>query len=173
MTERPDEYLQHEAYGFVSKLPDEVMRHFGRLVLKVVASHRPLSEPEWHHVAGRAAAMGVGAEVTESWRSEYQNGSLETEVKAYWNLLGERSAMFLYEAIKTARVAGYDVEDRRAVRRAAEACGVSEAVVRQIEAVCESEDALRRVRIGLLHPQPTLFHDPSALYDEPEPVKGN
>lgn len=166
MTEPPPgDYLQLDSYGVAYKLTRQVMEHFGRAVLMIVSGDGRVTDAEWLYLNGRAKAMGVAEDIIKAWRFDYGSCDLETEVKTYWTLLGGESHSFLYEAIKTARADGYSPGERAAVRRAANVCGIPESVVHQIEAVCEAEDALRRVRISLLHPEPTLFHDPNTFHE--------
>ena len=50
------------------------------------------------------------------------------------------------------------------VATAAAACGVSEATVRQLENLVALEETVRTLRVTLLFPEPTPFHDPKKFH---------
>jgi hypothetical protein len=158
--ERIEAHLQEETYGAVHKFPDEMATLYGHIILMIVAGDGEVSPEEWRYMAGRGRAMGLSQAIIDSWqRFDYRSGNLEAATRTFYEMLGARGYAFIYDSVKVARVDGYHDGERRAIRRAAQAVGIPEFAVTQIENLVEAEEAIKTLRVSLLYPESSLFHD--------------
>ena len=158
-------YLQEETYGASYEFPPEVIDLYGRAILMVAAGDGEVSDDEWRYFEARGLAMGNSPEQIAKWKAEFREADLEADVKKLAELAGANSYAFLYDGIKVASVDGYSEGERKAVRRAAEYCGISETTVARLENLCEMEEALKKLRTTLLFPSPSVFHDEKSFYN--------
>lgn len=159
--ERIEDHFQEEVYGAAYKFSPEIVELYGRVLLMIAAGDGVVSDIEWRFFVGRAKAMGIPDQMIEKWKFDYTKGDLEGDVKRFWELHGnQRAYSFLYDAIKLASADGYADGEKLALRKAAKVCGVSESIVLQLENLVAMEAAVRELRITLLYPEGSPFHDP-------------
>jgi hypothetical protein len=157
--DRIEAHLQEETYGAVHRFPDEMATTYGHLILMIVGADGEVSADEWRYLVGRAKAMGLTDANIETWRGfDYKHGDLAATVQKFYSMLGAKGYAFIYDAVKVARVDGYHDAEKRAVRRAAAAAGIPEHVVHQLENLVETEEQLRQLRIALMYPDSSPYH---------------
>ena len=150
--------LLEELFG-AANFSAEANDQYVRVLLMIVAGDGVVSEAEWGYLIGKANALGMPPEDIESWKKiDYTSGDLSIEAKKYWDLLGANGYDLFYDAVKMSGADGYAEEERAALRKAAEAAGIPESVVVQIEHLCELEESVRQLRISLLFPEGSVFH---------------
>jgi uncharacterized tellurite resistance protein B-like protein len=158
--ERIEAHMQEETYGAVHKFPDEMATLYGHLILMIVAGDGEVSAEEWRYMVARGRAMGLSQAVIDSWqRFDYKHGDLEAAARQFYAMLGATGYAFIYDAVKVARADGYHEGERRATRRAAAAAGIPEFAVTQIENLVAAEDAIKALRVSLMYPESSPFHD--------------
>jgi hypothetical protein len=157
-------HFMEEVYGAVYGIPNEVMEVYGRILLAIADGDGTVSPEELHYFNGRAKALGIPDDIVAKWKAEYPQANLEQDVATLRKYIQGPPLSILYDAIKIASADGYADGEKKMVRRAAAACDVSEATVRQLENLVALEDAARALRVTLLFPEPTPFHDPKKFH---------
>src|SRR5262249_547732 len=153
---RLENWLQQETYGATHEFSLETMEQYGKVLLILAAGDGSVSHDEWLYFVERSKAMGGEETLFDIWSQyDYKAADLKTEVKKFWDLVGGKALAFLYDAILISSADGYQEGEKKALRNAAEVCGISEAVVRQIEELVAHEASLRALRVALLFPEPT------------------
>jgi hypothetical protein len=159
------EFLMEETYGAVFQFPPEIVDVYSRIVLTIVAADGIISPEEWRYVNAYARAMGVPAEISSRWpKTDFSKTNLDEDVRSFWRLIGTPNYAFIYDAIKIASADGFAPEERAAVMRAVKAVGIPTHLVNQVEKLLELERTARAMRVALLYPEPTLFHDPTKFH---------
>ncbi len=154
-----DHYVK-EIYGTANFTDAD---QYALLLLKVVAGDGIISDAEWDYFVGFAKATGASAEEIEAWkRLDYESADLPTMVKQYRETTGAVANDFIYDAIKMSSADGYADQEKAALRAVAEAGGIPEYVVGQIENLCLLEETVRQLRISLLFPEGSAFHHSEA-----------
>jgi len=159
-----DGHFMEEVYGAAYEIPNEVMEVYGRILLTIAGGDGVVSVEEWHYFNGRAKTLGIPEFIVEKWKAEWEEADLEKDVAQLREYMKGPVFAFLYDAIKIAAVDGYADGEKRMLRRAAAACDVSEATVRHLENLVALEDAVRTLRVTLLFPEATPFHDPKKFH---------
>jgi tellurite resistance protein len=155
-------YILEEFYGNAYMFSEETVDRYGRVVLTIAGGDGEISEAEWRVFEGIAKACEIPPPFLERWRAfDFKTADLKAEAKAFWDAVGSKAYAFLYDAVKVCSADGYHAEEKKLLRQAAAQCEIPESVVRDIENLVLVETATRELRISLLFPEPTRFHDPS------------
>jgi uncharacterized tellurite resistance protein B-like protein len=162
--DRNDQHFMEEVYGAAYEVPHEVMEVYGRILLCIAAGDGIVSVEEWHYFNGRAKTLGIPDFIVAKWKAEYETANLEQDVATLRRYMKGPVYAFLYDAIKIAAADGYADGEKRMLRRAAAACDVPETIVRQLENLVALEDTVRTLRVTLLFPEATPFHDPKRFH---------
>ena len=157
----PHDHLQREIYGVALEWPLEVIQAYIPVLLKIVGGDGEVSDMEWDYLLGRARAMGIPDELIHSWTLiDHHEVDLKSAVQKLYEVAGsDGSYAFLYDAIKVSSADGYHEAERELLLAAAETLEIPLALVQQIEALVRIEEQVRRMRVELLYPQRTKFHN--------------
>ncbi len=152
--------MQREIYGVAIEWPLEVIQAYIPVLLKIVGGDGEVSDAEWDYLLGRGRAMGIPDELLHSWtRIDHREVDLKAAVQRLYEVAGsDGSYAFLYDAIKVSSADGYHESERALLLAAAETLEIPLALVQQIEALVRVEEQVRRMRVELLYPQRTKFH---------------
>lgn len=112
-------------------------------------------EKQW--VFGRLAVTGAPDEIIQELNSYEANEDI-VEVISQSEITNKSRRFVLYNAIKAAAADGvYHDEEKKEIRRAATAMGISEEAVQEIENLCAEEERLKEKRVQVCYPDGAPF----------------
>lgn len=112
-------------------------------------------EREW--VVGHATAMGAPDEMIQELETYDGNEDIVEVVSKNMTMDKSRRSV-LYFAVKAAAADGvYHDKEKKEIRRAATAMGISEEVVEEIENICAEEELLKEKRVKVCYPDGDPF----------------
>ena len=133
--------------------PRSVLEPYGYAVLAIGGADGDLAKSERDLFIAEGRSRGVPEETLAAWaRFDWQGADLPALLNELRPQLTEASARhLLFDAIRVARADGdYSLEERYAVDTAARALAVDPNIVRALTGLAEMEEALVRLRAGLL-----------------------
>jgi len=137
----------------VNRITKQVWINYGYACLTIAGADGEVAPAEFDHLAVEAVAMGATPDIIDAWKAyDFKSGDLNEllpTLVADAPINAARS--LIYTAIKMSRADGvYHVDEQGAVKRAADILGVDSHTVTAIEGLAEMEEAVERVRAGLL-----------------------
>jgi tellurite resistance protein len=144
-----------EHYG---SAPDEPPRNdqvvnFAKALKIIASADGEMSDMEWNTYAHIGRMCGASEELLSEVRAfDGRHAKLDDYLKGISDDNG-RARQMLYDAVMVASSDGYAKQEREATARAGQLLGIDRAIVQAIEAMAESEVALRRARGALLVPK--------------------
>ncbi len=114
-------------------------------------------EKQW--ALGRAATCGYSEDLLQELET-YKADEDIVEVLSQTEPSNKSRKAVIYFAVKVCAADGvYHDEEKKVVRQAATALGISEAVVEEIEQLCAEEESLKQKRTQLLFPDGSPVND--------------
>lgn len=138
-----------EYYGIPpNALSPKLFERAGKVILKIVGGDGAVSQREQRAMLGSARTFGAPDHVLEQFvKFDHVPVSLDELVDDEVRSIGRT---LLYDAIRIARVDGFDPRERSNARKAAITLGLDPSIVQVIEGQLIVEDAVREARLGLL-----------------------
>ncbi|NER36670.1 MAG: hypothetical protein F6J93_22250 [Oscillatoria sp. SIO1A7] len=139
-----------------SKNPQKDLEIFLKTILIAANGDGKLTSEERDWVIGRAAVSGASDELLQELETYEANEDIVELVAPLGNSKFRRA--IIYFAIQAAAADGdYNDEEKKVVRIASSAMGVSEEVVAEIETLYFEEQSLKEKRINLCFPDGNPF----------------
>lgn len=132
---------------------------FSKALLIAAKGDREISQAERDWVVGLTAAKGASEQLIEELKNYQANEDIDQVISKDSVADGAREAL-LYTAIEASAADGeYNDGEKASVRKIAAKLGVSEDVVKQLEAHYQEERALFKKKIKTLYPNghPSLY----------------
>jgi len=137
----------------IAALPGQVLELYGCAVLSLAGADGELSKRERDLLLEEGRRRGIPEPVLAGWAGfDWQAADRRELLTRVRPLLRPAQArLLIYDAIRTARADGsYALEERRAIEDAAELLGLDPEVVNALVGLVEMEEAVRKVRQGLI-----------------------
>jgi len=145
-------WLFNQLYGFKSVPPDQDCETFVKAALICAKADGILAPDERDWVVGHAAALrNAGYELAKTYAADEDLLEVISNSSAI-DKSGRRAIVYL--AIQACSANGdYHPDKKAKVRKMADALGVEEEVVTQLEEICVREAGIREQRIKLFFPE--------------------